>query len=113
MPTSVTVVLTKDTLVVTLHGALSPAEQQLARTSQSAADLQKYYRNVFLNSVVSLGKEIKRITGRKTPEAAAEFDPVTGCIVHAFTTGAEVQVFPLAENGAAEINAQDGAAVPA
>jgi uncharacterized protein YbcI len=105
IPTSVTVVLSKDTLVVTLHGALSPAEQQLARTPQGAADLQEYYRKVFHNSVPSLRKQIKRITGREMPEGAAEFDPGTGCIVHAFTTGNEVQVFMLAET-----YARDGAA---
>jgi uncharacterized protein YbcI len=113
IPTSVTVVVSKDTIVVTLHGALSPAEQQLARTPQGAADLQEYYRNLFHNSVPSLLKEIKRITGREMSEAAAEFDPTNGCIVHAFTTGTELQVFFLTENGAAEIRSQDGAFVTA
>ena len=41
----------------------------------------------------SLRNEIERITGRKVREAAAEIDPGTGSVVHAFTTGTTVQVF--------------------
>ena len=111
-PKSVTVVLSEDTLVVTLHSALSPAEQVLAQSPQGATELQEYHRALFRNSVESLRKEITRITGREVREAAAEFDPTTGCIVHAFTTGTMVQVFLLAESGPTEIYAQDGEAVP-
>lgn len=38
---------------------------------------------------------IKRITGRQVREAAAEVETATGTVVHAFTTGAMVQVFLL------------------
>jgi uncharacterized protein YbcI len=110
MPKSVTVVLSEDTLVVTLHSALSPAELVLAQSPQGAADLQEYHRQLFRNSVDSLRKEITRITGREVREAAAEFDPANGCIVHAFTTGTMVQVFLLSEAGPTEIYAQDGEA---
>jgi uncharacterized protein YbcI len=113
LPKSVTVVLSEDTLVVTLHAALSAAEHELAQSPQGAADLQEYHRQLFRNSVASLLKEIARITGREVREAAVEFDPVNGCIVHAFTTGTMVQVFLLAESGPTDIYAQDGAIVPA
>jgi hypothetical protein len=40
-------------------------------------------------------QEIKRITGREVREATAEIETATGSVVHAFTTGAMVQVFLL------------------
>jgi len=100
-PSAVTVVLSEDTLVFTLHGALSPAEQVLAKSPQGAADLQEFHRQLFRNSINSLREEIERITGRKVREAVAEIDPISGSIVHAFTTGTMVQVFLLAEKTSA------------
>jgi uncharacterized protein YbcI len=111
LPKSVTVVLSEDTLVVTLHSALSPAEQLMAESPQGATDLQEFHRQLFRNSVDSLRKEITRITGREVREAAVEFDPANGCIVHAFTTGTMVQVFLLSESGPTEIYSQDGEAI--
>jgi uncharacterized protein YbcI len=112
-PKAVTVVLSEDTLVVTLHGALTPAEQALAKSREGAAKVQEFHRQLFRNSVDSLWTEIKRITGREVREAAAEIDPDTGSVVHAFTTGTMVQVFLLAENGRAELGAQSDAAATA
>ena len=63
-----------------------------------AAHVQEFHRQLFRNSADSLRKEIKRITGREVREAAAEVEPATGSVVHAFTTGTMVQVFLLAEN---------------
>jgi hypothetical protein len=40
-------------------------------------------------------QEIKRITGREVCEATAEIETETGTVVHAFATGAMVQVFLL------------------
>ena len=51
LPKSVTVVLSEDTLVVTLHSALSPAEQLMAESPKGAADLQEFHRQLFRNSV--------------------------------------------------------------
>ena len=97
MPRSVTVVLSEDTLVVTLHEALSPAEKALARSPEGAAEVQEFHRQLFKNSVDLLRQEIKRITGVAVGEAAAEIETTTGAIVHAFTTGTMVQVFQLAD----------------
>lgn len=102
-PKAVTVVLSEDTLVVTLHEALTPVEKTLARSSVGAAHLQDYHRELFRNSADSLRKEIKRITGREVRESAAEVDPATGSIVHAFTTGTMVQVFLLTASAPEEI----------
>jgi uncharacterized protein YbcI len=97
-PTAVSVVLSEDTLVITLHEALTPAEKAMATSEDGAAQLQEFHRRLFASSSESLRQEIKRITGRQVREAAAEIEPTTGSIVHAFTTGTTVQVFLLAPN---------------
>jgi uncharacterized protein YbcI len=102
-PASVTVVLSEDTLVITLHGALTQAEMALALSKDGAAQVQEFHRQLFHNSADTLRKEIKRITGREVREAVAEVEPATGTVVHAFTTGNVVQVFLLAENIAAAV----------
>jgi len=94
-PGAVTVVLSEDTLVVTLHEALTPAEKALAQSPTGAAQVQEFHRQLFASSTDSLRQEIKRITGREVREAAAEVETATGAVVHAFTTGAMVQVFLL------------------
>ena len=101
-PKAVTVVLSEDTVVVTLHEALSPAEKALARTPEVAAQVQDFHRQLFKNSADLLRQEIKRITGVAVGEAAAEIETTTGAIVHAFTTGTMVQVFQLAGRISAE-----------
>jgi uncharacterized protein YbcI len=94
-PASVTVVLSEDTLVITLHDALTPAEKALSLSPNGAAQVQEFHRQLFLNSADSLRQEIKRITGREVREAVAEVEPASGTVVHAFTTGNVVQVFLL------------------
>jgi uncharacterized protein YbcI len=96
-PEAVTVVLSEDTLVITMHDALTRAEKALALNSIGASQVQEFHRQLFLASADALRKEIKRITGRDAVEAAAEIVPATGSIVHAFTTGNVVQVFLLSE----------------
>jgi uncharacterized protein YbcI len=95
-PKSVTVVLSADTLVVTLHEALSPAERALAKTAAGAAQVQEFHRQLFTDSSESLRQEIGRITGVDVREATAEVETSTGTVVHVFTTGTMVQVFLLA-----------------
>ena len=102
VPNAVTVVLSGDTLVVTLQDALSPAEKALAKSVKGAAQVQEFHRQLFAASVDSLRQEIKRITGVEVREAAAEVEPSTGTVVHAFTSGAMVQVFLLAKSISAD-----------
>jgi len=94
-PKSVTVVLSDNTLVITLHGSLSPAEQTLAQSPEGATKVQEFHRQLFANASDSLRQEIKRITGVEVREAAAEVEPATGTVVKVFTTGTVVQVFLL------------------
>jgi uncharacterized protein YbcI len=95
LPKSVTVVLSDDILVVTLNEALTLAEKALAKTTAGAAQVQEFHRQLFTNSADPLRLEINRISGRVVREAAADIEPRTGSVVHAFTTGTMVQVFLL------------------
>jgi uncharacterized protein YbcI len=95
-PQSATVVLSEDTLVIMLRGALSPAEKAMAESPEGAARMQEFHRQLFTNSADSLREEIKKITGVKVREATVEVETTTGAVVHAFTTGTVVQVFLLA-----------------
>ncbi len=95
-PKSVTVVLSEETLVVTLHGALSAAEKALAQTPEGASQVQHFHRQLFADSAETMRLEIKRITGVDVRESTAEVETKTGTVVHVFTTGTMVQVFLLA-----------------
>jgi uncharacterized protein YbcI len=83
-PKSVTVVLGEETLVITLHGALSLAEKTLAKSPEGAAQVQEFHRQLFTDSSDRLREEVKRITGVEVREAAAEVEPTTGTIVQIF-----------------------------
>ena len=100
-PGAVTVVLSDQTLVITLHGALSSAEKALAKSAAGAAQVQEFHRQLFASSAEPLRREIKRITGVDVREAAAEVEPATGTVVQVFTSGTMVQVFLLAHGLAA------------
>ena len=97
-PKSVTVVLSDTTLVITLHGALSPAEQALTKTPTGAAQVRDFHRELFASASDALRKEIKRITGVEVREATAEIEPTTGTVVAVFTTGTVVHVYLLAQS---------------
>ena len=98
-PKAVTVVASEDTVVLTLHEALTPAEKILASTETGAAKVEQYHRALFAVSCDELRREIQRLTGRKVREAAVVVEPATGAIVHAFTSGTVVQIFQLEPHG--------------
>ncbi|MFM7136378.1 MAG: Na-translocating system protein MpsC family protein [Planctomycetota bacterium] len=100
-PKAVIVVASEETVVLTLHEALTPAEKILARTESGAAKVEQYHRALFAVSCDELRKEIQRLTGRKVREAAVVVEPATGAIVHAFTSGTVVQIFQLEPDGVA------------
>ena len=97
-PRAVTVVLSEETLVITLHGALSAAEEALAKTPKGAQQVKEFHRQLFANSCEPLREEIKRITGVAVRESVAEVETTTGAVVQVFTSGAMVQVFLLAHS---------------
>src|SRR5271168_3863639 len=92
-PTSVTVLLGGDTLVITMHGVLPPAEKALAANPAGAAQLQEFHQQLFKLSSNPLRQEIKRITGLEVCEATK--DTATAA-VQVFAVGTVVQVFLLA-----------------
>ena len=95
-PRAVTVVLSEDTLVITLHGALSPAEMALAGSPAGAAQMQEFHRQLFASSSGSLRREIQRITGVEVRQATAEVETGSGAVRQMFASGTVVQVFLLA-----------------
>jgi uncharacterized protein YbcI len=97
-PQSVDVVLSDETLVITLHGALSLAEKDLAKSPEGAAQVQEFHRQLFANASDSLRQEIQKITGVKVREATAEVEATSGTVVRVFTTGTMMQVFLLAQS---------------
>jgi len=92
-PKSVTVVLGGDTLVITMHGVLSPAEKLLAASPAGAAQLQEFHQQLFRLSSDPLRQEITRITGLNICEAAKDN---AAAAVQVFSIGTVVQVFLLA-----------------
>jgi uncharacterized protein YbcI len=98
-PKAVTVVASEDTVVLTLHEALTPAEKILASSESGAAKVEQYHRALFAVSCDELRREIQRLTGRKVREGAVVVEPATGAIVHAFTSGTVVQIFQLEPHG--------------
>ena len=105
-PKAVNVVLSDDTLIFTLHEALTPAERALSRTAKGSAQVQEFHRRLFADSTEEMRQEIKRITGRQVREAVVEVETATGAIVHVFSTGAMVQVFLLAQHTGPDIDVE-------
>ena len=85
LPSSVTVVLSEDTLVITLHGTLSPAETALAKSREGATQLRELHRQLFTTASGPLREEIRRITGVEVREATAEVETSTGTAVQVFS----------------------------
>ena len=112
VPKSVTVVQSDGTLVVTLHGALSPAEQALAKSPAGAAQVQDFHRRLFASASATMRQEIKKITGVDVREATAEIEPASGAVVQAFTTGAVVQVFLLDGRAPTEAWSVEAVSIP-
>ncbi len=96
-PSAVTVILSQDTLVITLAGALTPAERRMASTPEGRAKVQEFHRLLFADSSAEFRDEIKRITGVQVRESIAEIESMTGTVVHAFTSGTAVHVYQLTE----------------
>jgi uncharacterized protein YbcI len=100
-PNSVTVVLTAETLVITLHGVLSRAEREAAKTPDGAAKVLEFHRQLFASSSEPLRQEIERITGTGVCQADGKIE--SAAVVPVFPAGAIVQVFVMAEKLPTEI----------
>lgn len=98
-PKSVTVVLSDDTLVITLRGMLSPVEMDLARGPAGAAQVQEFHRQLFKNSCDSLRREIEKITLVDVREATSEVATETGTVVQVFLLAGSVAAGTWSGNG--------------
>jgi uncharacterized protein YbcI len=108
-PKSVTVVLSDDALVITLHGALSEAEKALAKHPNGAAKVQEFHSRLFATAAGTLRQDIERITGVRVRDASAQIEPPEGMVVRAFAGGTVVQVFLLAAGVATDVYSNDKA----
>lgn len=95
VPNSVTVIVSAETLVITLHGALSRAERDMATTPEGAAKIQEFHRMLFAVSADSLRQEIERITGTEVRHVDGSIE--SAAVVPVFAAGSIVQVFILAD----------------
>jgi uncharacterized protein YbcI len=88
-PKSVSVVIGGETLVITLRGALSPAEQAMAQ-SPAAANVRELHRKMFFASSETLRQAIQRITGLVVLENASEVFLESGTMVQVFLLSGKV-----------------------
>lgn len=95
-PQSVNVVMSGDTLVITLHGSLSAGEKILCGSPDGAAKVHEFHRQLFMTSCAMLLEKIKAITGVGVREAKAELGTSAGGVAQVFATGTMVQVYLLA-----------------
>jgi uncharacterized protein YbcI len=84
-PKSVTVVLSGDTLVITLRGTFSPAEKALAKSPEGADRLRELHRQLFATASEPLREGIRQITGVEVREASTEVETSTGTVVRVFS----------------------------
>jgi uncharacterized protein YbcI len=90
LPGSVAVVLSEDTLVITLRGTFSPAETALAKSPEGAALLRELHRGLFATASEPLLQEIGRITAMEVREATAQVETSTGTVVQVFSLAGAV-----------------------
>ncbi|MBI3466940.1 MAG: DUF2294 family protein [Planctomycetes bacterium] len=98
-PTSVTVVLTGDTLVVSLPGVMSRVEMDLAKNPAGAACVREFHRQVFANSCGPLRQAIESVTGVKVREGRSELWTETGKVVQMFLLADSVTAGTWSGNG--------------
>ena len=96
VPKSISVVVGPESVVITLHEALSPAERTLAQSPSGAAQVQELHRRLFDATSDSLRQDIKRITGVDVRDASVDVETADGTVLKAFNSGTVVQMFLLA-----------------
>ena len=95
-PKAMTSARSEDTLVGTLNKFVTPSGKALAWSPKGTVHVQKFHPRLFTNSSEFMRPEYAPITDRQVREAVTQIELETGTVVHAFSTGAMVQVFRLA-----------------
>ena len=92
-PTSVSVVATRDWMVVNLHEPFSCVERRLARSSAGADRVRNVHHELFQHAVESFIEHIREATGVQLHGAIAHVDVDTGSVLKTFTTHPDVDLF--------------------
>jgi uncharacterized protein YbcI len=96
VPDLVTVVLSAKTLIISLHGVLSPAERAIAKTPDGATRMQEFHRLLFASSSEPFRQNIEEIIGAEVHQSDGRIEAAS--IVPVFPAGIIVQVFLLADS---------------
>lgn len=109
-PESATAVVVDRSLVITLHGMLSPEELELARTPDGAAQVVERHQQHFLTSCDALRQEIEAITGVPVKEATSKVATQTGTVVYVIQLATDVAASTWSEpkSNPASLNAIHG-----
>jgi uncharacterized protein YbcI len=97
----VAVFMNEDTIVIALHASLTATEKALTQRPAGLAQALEFHRQLFSDASALLLRKIKSITGMVVRQTSAEIDPMTGSVVHLFTTDTLGENFPLSPGGVA------------
>ncbi|MDH5626166.1 MAG: DUF2294 domain-containing protein [Nitrospira sp.] len=93
-PDDVRAFIVRDLVVVRLKGVLTPAERQLAKTSEGVEMVKQLRQNLIAQGRDKLCEQVSEITGAKILTVFTDIDAQIGERVFVFTMDREVQ--PLA-----------------
>lgn len=93
-PDDVRAFIVRDLVVVRLKGVLTPAERQLAKTSEGVEMVKQLRKNLIAQGRDKLCEQVSEITGAKILTVFTDIDAQIGERVFVFTMDREVQ--PLA-----------------
>lgn len=90
-PDEVRAFVVRDLVVVRLKGVLTPAERQLAKTSEGVEMVKRLRQNLIAQGRDKLCEQISEITGAKILTVFTDIDVQIGERVFVFTMDREVQ----------------------
>lgn len=92
-PTSVSVVATRDWMVVHLHEPFSLVERKLAAEPDGADRVRHFHHSLFGHAVDSFVEHVREATGVQLRGAIAHVDVGTCSVLKTFTTHPDVDLF--------------------
>jgi uncharacterized protein YbcI len=90
-PDEVRAFVVRDLVVVRLKGVLTPAERQLAKTTEGVEMVKRLRQNLIAQGRDKLCEQISEITGAKVLGLFTDIDVQLGERVFVFTTDREIQ----------------------
>jgi hypothetical protein len=92
-PTSVSVVATRNWLVVQVHERLTPVERRIARDPHGLCRVQDFHHVVFADALDAYIDHARRTTGVEIRGGIAHVDATSGSVLKTFTTHPNVDLF--------------------